>query len=186
MASIYILEQSIDVLYVATDKSGNITRSNELFKQYVSHIKPVEFNDLIVEADKDAIITAVEQARKLSPLPQRAYARTRQKTGAERYAVWNVYSIGDNLYFIGIQLYDISSVASHEHERLKALMSDVAFMAAHEVRQPLSSLLSLIDLMATATGVNEECTELLNMAQRSAKDLDGAVAALIKKLSRQL
>ena len=183
MASIFILENSLDVLFARCQDSGNIIRANELFREYVSHIKPVNILDVVVDSDKDEFKIAVDKARKSTPLPCRTYARTRQKNGAERYSVWNVYSIDDHLYFIGVQLFDVNSVESYEHERLKSLLSDAEFIVSHEIRQPLSALLGLFNLI-DSEDLPAEHAELVKMIQKSADELDKNVARFVKKLSR--
>ena len=85
MSSLFILEHSIDLFYVVTDSDGKIFTNNELFKNYVSHIKPTKITDIIsIEGDKIDFIEAIERARKHSPEPSRVNARTRQKNASER------------------------------------------------------------------------------------------------------
>ena len=47
MSAIYILANSIDLLYVVSDYEGKIVSSNDLFKEYSSHIKPKKVSDII-------------------------------------------------------------------------------------------------------------------------------------------
>ena len=47
MASLHILESSIDLFYVITDKDGKIVTSNDLFREYSSHIKPNNILDIV-------------------------------------------------------------------------------------------------------------------------------------------
>ena len=57
MASLHILESSIDLFYVITDKDGNIAASNELFKEYSSHIKPANILDIAAnDSDRDELL----------------------------------------------------------------------------------------------------------------------------------
>ena len=186
MASVYILETSPDLLYAVTDMNGNVTKSNELFRQYTSHIKPVLITDIITESDLDDFIKSIDHAKQISPNPFRTYAQTRQKTGAHRYNVWNIYLINSSLHFIGVQLFDVTSVTAHEHERLKQLIQDVAFMASHELRQPASSLKGLIELLRTQAADLRELSELIDMAKESVDKTDAAINQLVKRLTRQI
>lgn len=186
MASVYILETSPDLLYAVTDTSGKVTKSNELFRQYTSHIQPNIITDIITDADRDDFIQAIDRAKQISPNPYRTYAQTRQKTGANRYNVWNIYLINSALHFIGVQLFDVTSVTSHEHERLKQLIQDVAFMASHELRQPASSLKGLIELLKSQAADLRELSELIDMAKESIDKTDAAINQIVKRLTRQI
>ena len=185
MATIYLLENSLDVLYACCEQDGKIVKTNELLREFTSHIKPVNFLDIVSEADKDDFIAAIGKAKSHKPNPVRAYARTRTKTGADRFCVWNVYDMG-KLYIKGYQLFDVTSVTAHEYERLKQLLSDANFSVSHEIRQPLTSLQGLIDLLSSLTDMPEDAAELIAMLGDSAKAVDKAVQDLIRKLSRQI
>ena len=182
----YILETSPDLLYAVTDTSGKVTKSNELFRQYTSHIQPNSITDIITDADRDDFIQAIERAKQTSPNPYRTYAQTRQKTGANRYNVWNIYLINSALHFIGVQLFDVTSVTAHEHERLKQLIQDVAFMASHELRQPASSLKGLIELLKLQAADLRELSDLIDMAKESVDKTDAAINQIVKRLTRQI
>ena len=63
MSSLFILENSIDLFYVVTDEHGLIVSSNQLFKNYSSHIKPSKISDIIsIEGDQEDFIKAVQLA----------------------------------------------------------------------------------------------------------------------------
>jgi hypothetical protein len=94
MASLHILESSIDLFYVITDQDGQIVTSNDLFREYSSHIKPRNILDIAAQdSDRDELVNAIEKSRKKSPEPIRVYARTKQKMASERYNMWNIYHI---------------------------------------------------------------------------------------------
>ena len=186
VASVYILETSPDLLYAVTDTSGTVTKSNELFHLYTSHIQPNAITDIIIDSDRDDFIQAIERAKQLSPNPYRTYAQTRQKTGANRYNVWNIYLINSAMHFIGVQLFDVTSVTAHEHERLKQLIHDVAFMASHELRQPASSLKGLIELIKTQAADLRELSALIDMAKESVDKTDAAINQIVKRLTKQI
>ena len=188
MSSLFILESSIDLFYVVTDESGLIVSSNELFKNYVSHIKPSKIGEIIsIEGDKDDFIKAIDTARKHSPEPSRVYARTRQKNTSDRYNVWNCFAIEDTLHFIGVQIVDVTSINSHDHERQRRLLEEFRFMLSHEIRQPLTNISGLVQLMLNHPMSNDsEKRDLLKMIHTSVNKLDDAIKVLIKKAAREL
>lgn len=185
MATIYLLENSLDVLYACCEQDGKIVKTNELLREFTSHIKPNNFLDIVSDADKDDFIAAISKAKSHKPNPVRAYARTRTKTGADRFCVWNVYDMG-KLYIKGYQLFDVTSVTAHEYERLKQLLTDASFNASHDIRQPLSSLIGLIDILKGIPDLPEDAIEVIDMISVSGAATDKALNDLIRKLSRQI
>ena len=188
MSSLFILEHSIDLFYVVTDSDGKIFTNNELFKNYVSHIKPTKITDIrSIEGDKEDFLKAIEIARKQSPEPSRVYARTRQKNTSDRFNVWNCFAISDTLHFVGIQIVDVTSISSHDHERQKLLLEEFRFMLSHEIRQPLTNIAGLVQLMLDhPVANNTEKRDLLKMIHTSVNKLDDAIKVLIKKAAREL
>ena len=188
MSSLFILENSIDLFYVVTDQDGVIVSNNQLFKNYVSHIKPKKITEIInIAGDKEDFIDAIARARKYSPEPSRVYARTKQKNASDRYNVWNCFAIDDTLHFVGIQIIDVTSISSHEHERQKMLLEEFRFMLSHELRQPLTSISSLVQMLRDHPSANDnEKRDLLAMINTSVQKLDDAIKALVKKAAREL
>ena len=75
MASLHILESSIDLFYVITDQDGQIVTSNDLFREYSSHIKPRNILDIASnDSDRDELVNAIEKSRKKTPQPIRYFA----------------------------------------------------------------------------------------------------------------
>jgi nitrogen-specific signal transduction histidine kinase len=173
---------------VVTDESGLIISSNELFKNYSSHIKPSKISDIIsIEGDKEDFIKAIQLARKHTPEPSRVYARTRLKNTIDRYNIWNCFAIEDTLHFVGIQLVDVTSINSHDYERQKLLLEEFRFMLSHEIRQPLTNIAGLVQLMLDhPVANNNEKRDLLKMIHTSVNKLDDAIKILIKKAAREL
>jgi signal transduction histidine kinase len=188
MSSLFILEHSIDLFYVVTDQDGKIVSNNELFKNYVSHIKPTKITDIIsIEGDKDDFIEAIERARKQSPEPSRVYARTRQKNTSDRYNVWNCFAIADTLHFVGIQMVDVTSISSHDYERQRVLLEEFRFMLSHELRQPLTNISGLVQMLMQHHSADDvDRKDLLGMIHTSVNKLDDAIKILIKKAAREL
>lgn len=188
MASLHILESSIDLFYVITDEHGLIVASNDFFKEYSSHIKPGNILDIAAhDSDKDELIRSIKKAVNNSPDAVRVYAKTKQKIGSERYIMWNVYSILDSLHFIGIQLVDVTSISAHEHERQKQLLEEFRFMLSHELRQPLTSIGGLVRMLLDHPEATEqEKSGIMLMIANSVDRLDEVVKLLIKKATRQI
>lgn len=188
MASLHILESSIDLFYVISDQDGQIVASNDLFKEYSSHIKPSNIMDIAAhDSDKDELLRAIKKAKKNTPDAIRVYAKTKQKIGSERYNMWNVYSIMDSLHFIGIQLVDVTSISAHEHERQKVLLEEFRFMLSHELRQPLTSIGGLVRMLLDHPEATEqEKSSIMIMIASSVDRLDEVVKLLVKKATRQI
>jgi hypothetical protein len=189
MLTRYILTNSIDLLYIVTDSVGTIVSSNDLFKEYISHIKPSKVTDVMADgSDKDSCIEAVIKAKVLLPIPIRFYAQTKQKSGSLKWNLWNVYYILDTLHFIGVPIMDVTSITSHEYERQKKLLEDFRFMLSHELRQPLTSVAGLVKLMIEKDTLEDEGenSDLLLMIQQSVQRLDDSIHALVNKAAQQL
>jgi signal transduction histidine kinase len=188
MASLHILESSIDLFYVITDKDGNIVTTNDLFREYSSHIKPGNILDIAAQdSDRDELLAAIRKAQTKSPDPIRAYAKTKQKISSERFNMWNVYSIVDMLHFIGIQLVDVTSISNHEYERQKMLLEEFRFTLSHELRQPLTSIGGLVKMINEHTwATDQERDGVMKMLEDSVEKLDNVIRLLVKKATRQL
>jgi signal transduction histidine kinase len=189
MSAIYILANSIDLLYVVSDYEGKIVSSNDLFKEYSSHIKPKKVSDIISDdTELDDYVQSVKRAIEITPNPVRIYARTKQKNSGLRWCLWNCYAILGSLHFVGFQITDVTSITSHEHEKQKQLLEEFRFMLSHELRQPLTSVAGVVKLLLDKEGKMEdsEQTELLKMVDDSMKRLDESIHLLVKKATRQL
>jgi nitrogen-specific signal transduction histidine kinase len=183
----YILHNSIDLLYVTTDADGNIVFSNELFKEYVSHIQPKKISDFIPDAvDMDEILVAIQKAKKTPYDAVRVYVKIKQKNQTLRWNLFNVYFILNSIHLVGFPILDVTSVTNHEFEKQKALLEDLRFMLSHEIRQPLTAIAGLVDMMLQNTDNEINNTDLLTMMKDSAKRLDDAIQRTVKKSTRQL
>jgi signal transduction histidine kinase len=185
----YLLANSLDILYCVTDADGKIVSSNELFKEFVSHIRPtIILNILADSVDEDELIDAIKKA-KLTPLvPVRVYLKVRGKNNSFRWNVFNIYSILNSIHLVGFQIIDVTSITAHEHEKQKVLLEDFRFMLSHEIRQPMTSIAGLIKIMLEKND-SEDSSEniaLLKMVNQSVIDLDAAIHNLVKKAARQI
>jgi len=183
----YILSNSLDILYTVTDKDGLIVSKNDLFKEYTSHIQPKKISDVIVEeTDLDGLVSAIEKAKSTPLVPVRVYFQTKQKNGSSRWNLFNVYSILNSLHFVGFQIIDVTSITSHEHEKQKLLLEDFRFMLSHEIRQPMTSIAGLVNLLLDKSEENSDNVELLKMINQTVINLDEAIHKLLKKAARQI
>jgi signal transduction histidine kinase len=189
MSTRYILTNSIDLFYLVTDESGAIIGSNDLFKEYTSHIKPKNVSEIISDsADLTDFVNSVNKAKESGPLPIRFYAKTKQKNGSTRWNLWNIYFILNSLHFVGLPITDVTSITSHEHEKQKQLLEDFRFMLSHELRQPLTSIAGLVKMLIEKdfTSTDEENIKLLEMVNLSVEQLDKSIHNLVKKATRQI
>jgi signal transduction histidine kinase len=183
----YLLYNSIDLLYVTADSDGKIVFANDLFKEYTSHIQPKKINDFIPDSvDMDDILNAIEKAKKLPYDAVRVYIKIKQKNQTMRWNLFNVYFILNSIHLVGFPILDVSSITSHEFERQKILLEDIRFMLSHEIRQPLTAIAGLVDMMLRNMDENLKNEELLKMMQESVKRLDESVQRTIRKSTRQL
>lgn len=188
MSLLYILDNSIDVFYLVTTQDGDIISSNDLFKEYISHIKPKNIADIAAtDGDRDDLINAINKSKNKSPEPIRVYAKTKQKTGSLRYNVWNIYTILDSIHYVGMQIIDVTSIAAHEHERQKILLEEFRFMLSHELRQPLTSIGGLVRMLKDNSNASDkERQEVMAMIDDSVNRLDEVIRLLVRKAARQI
>jgi len=176
----------LDLFYVVTDLQGNIITSNSLFKSYISHIQPKKITDIVtIETDREDLIAAIKKSIKQSPEPSRVYARTKHKKLSERYNVWNCFTIGDRITFLGVQLVDVTSITAHEYERQRALLEEFRFILSHELRQPFVNIKPLTKMLRD-TNVDDEKIALLEMVDACVDKLDEAMRQLINKAAREI
>lgn len=188
MSSTFIIEYSIDFLYVACQSDGKIVSKNYLFKQYTSHIQPKSIRDIFVDTeDIQEMVDTVVKAKALSPDPIRFYAKTKQKTKGEKWLLWNVYYILDSLHFMGTELGDVISITSHDYERQKKLLEDFRFMLSHEIRQPLTSIAGIVSIITKNTKDSEiDKISMLKMLDKSVDELDSSIKALVNMAAREI
>jgi len=183
----YLLSNSLDILYAVSDKDGLIVFTNDLFKEYTSHIRPNKISDIISEeTDLDELVSAIEKSKTNNLTPVRVYFQIKQKNGSRRWNLFNVYSILNSLHFVGFQIVDVTSITSHEYEKQKMLLEDFRFMLSHEIRQPMTSIAGLVNLLLDKSDDNSDNNDLLKMINQTVLDLDAAIHKLVKKASRQI
>jgi signal transduction histidine kinase len=189
MSARYILANSIDLFYVVADTHGVIIGSNDLFREYSSHIKPKNVAEIIAnDSDLTDFVDSISKSKENSPAPTRFYAMTKQKNGSLRWNLWNIYYILNSLHFVGLPITDVTSITSHDYEKQKQLLEDFRFMISHELRQPLTSIAGLVQMLIEKdySQTDEENIILLKMLNSSVEQLDESINVLIKKATRQI
>jgi nitrogen-specific signal transduction histidine kinase len=161
--------------------------ANDLFKEYTSHIQPKKINDFIPDnVDMDEMVAAIERAKKIPYDAVRVYIKIKQKNQVLRWNLFNVYFILNSIHLVGFPIVDVTSITSHEFERQKTLLEDLRFMLSHEIRQPLTAIAGLVDMMLQNTNSEINNTDLLQMMKDSSKRLDEAIQRIVKKSTRQI
>jgi signal transduction histidine kinase len=82
---------------------------------------------------------------------------------------------------------DVTSISSHDHERQKVLLEEFRFMLSHELRQPLTNISGLVQMLMQHHSADDvDRKDLLGMIHTSVNKLDDAIKILIKKAAREL
>ncbi len=183
MSASYILSEALDFMHCITDLDGQILKSNELFKEYTSHIKPAKISDIIADNDDlDRYLEQVNKANESSPKPVRLFTLIRQKTGANHYMLWNVYVILGSINFLGTQVPDFNSKAAIENYNSDKLLQYCLFTLNHDV---INNVVTTEGLIKVAMDEHPESDILKMIAECNYKEKI-ALISLNKKLSREL
>ena len=176
-----ILENSIHVFYVCSDKEGEITYSNELFNTFASHISPTNIEHFItIQEDLELLKKSMGRAVDSSPFPFSFQCRLLHKNGAKRWSTWEVAFGKDTFHFVGIQLFDVVSISSHDYEMQKRVLENIAWIQSHKVRKPLANIIALSELMAKGKDYSSEKLEVLTMLKTSADELDDVIREIVE------
>lgn len=189
MSAKYILQNSLLNLYVVTDEEGNIMSQNESFENSVSHIKPKNFMDIISdESDYSEVKTAIQKAKDKFPDPKSFHAKTRQKNGAQRWFIWEVFYMVGKLHFCGHDILDVVSVVSYEYERQKQLLEEIKFVQEHELGQPLMSIIGINNIIQDYSKEKNdtEIESLTLMLKESSQKLNDVMNKIRKMANKQL
>lgn len=141
MSASYILSDSLFIMHCITDFDGNILKTNDLFKEYASHIKPRKITDVINDNDDlETYLLKVNKAKELSPSPVEMFTLIKQKTGENHYMMWNVYVFLASINFVGTEIPDLSSKVKIQNHKHKKLLQNVQFSLNHDVLNYTSSI----------------------------------------------
>jgi hypothetical protein len=186
----YILQNSLLNLYAITDLDGEIFYQNDHFETSLSHIRPINFLDIITdESDFPEVKTAIYKAKERFPDPRSFHAKTKQKNGALRWFIWEVFCMNNKLHFCGHDILDVVSVVSYEYERQKELLEEIKFIQEHELRQPLMSILGINRIIEAHQNSKEEDSEmnsLILMQKESLEKVDYVINKINKMANRKL
>ena len=175
-----ILENSLHVFYVCCNKEGDITYSNELFNTFASHISPTNVEHFItIQEDMELLKKSMGRAVDGSPFPFSFQCRLLHKNGAKRWSTWEVAFGKDTFHLVGIQLFDVVSISSHEYEQQKRVLENIAWIQSHKVRKPLANIIALSELMAKSKDYSSEKLEVLSMLRTSSQELDGVIREIV-------
>jgi light-regulated signal transduction histidine kinase (bacteriophytochrome) len=82
---------------------------------------------------------------------------------------------------------DVTSISSHDYERQRVLLEEFRFMLSHELRQPLTNISGLVQILMQHQGASDvDRKDVLTMIHTSVNKLDDAIKILIKKAAREL
>jgi hypothetical protein len=171
-----ILENSLHAFYLCSSDEGEITYSNELFNDFASHISPTNIEHFItIDNDKDLMKKAMDKAVERSPFPSSFQCRLKQKNGASRWSTWEVaFGLG-TFHFMGIQLFDVVSISSHEYDTQRRVLENIAWIQSHKVRKPLANIIALSELIAKTPGIDKDKLEVISMLKTSSEELDDVI-----------
>jgi signal transduction histidine kinase len=81
---------------------------------------------------------------------------------------------------MGVQLFDVVSITSHQYEEQTRLLEKIAWIQSHKVRRPLANIMGLISLMEKS----QSNSELLPMLSKSAEELNDVIQSIVTLASR--
>jgi hypothetical protein len=184
VSALFLLENSASCLYAKMGVDKVFTYRNDLFKSNFAHIKPVKFDHLVSdEEDTDEIQLAFDRAKKTPNNPRVFNCRTLKRNGVHQWIVWEVCYIMGEYHLLGVMLYDVVSSTSHQYEKLKKQLEDVKSIIAHDLRQPLRSIVGLNSLLQQVDKKTDpwEYANLLRMLNESTQQLDDVFKRAIER-----
>lgn len=184
MSALFLLENSASCLYAKASIDRAFTYRNDLFKTTFTHIKPLQFDHLISDAeDSDEVSLAFERAKKNPNNPRVFNCRTLKRNGVHQWIVWEVCFIMGEFHLLGVMLYDVVSATSHQYEKMKKQLEDVKSIIAHDLRQPLRSIVGLNGLLQQLDKKTDpkEYANLLRMLNESTQQLDDVFKRAIER-----
>jgi hypothetical protein len=194
MSVIHIVDKHPEWLYAITDTECKILKSNEAFKDFTVHIRPTKFSDIVSDKkDLDHMLEAIEKAKEKPLEPIKFFFQTKQIDHTMHWGKWFVFFIAGKFYFCGNDRSDIGSMITYEAVSREKLLEYVNRFINHDIRQPLTSIMGVINVLVT-DGTNEEMLlltpkdnfEMIVMAKAMVEDMDEKLNTLIKKLGREM
>jgi signal transduction histidine kinase len=181
-----LLDRSVSYFYFRT-MVEEIVYMNDNFDNHLSHIQPKHLTDFItIEQDVDNVRKTLKKAQTTPTYPVVCYFRVRQKNGASRWMLWEVFESDSTYHFIGAPLYDVVSIKSYEYDQIRNLLETIAWEWSHRTRRPLTSVIGLARFLDKNETMSNEDREAISMLLSSAKELDEVIEQLTDILSRNL
>jgi hypothetical protein len=173
-----ILENSLNVYFFRSDEDQKIVYKNSLFESYCDHIQPKSISDFIkIEGDYEKALLACEKSKRITPFPVSLQCRLPQSTGALRWSTWEVCYDEGTFHWMGVQLFDVVSITSHQYEEQKRLLDKIAWIQSHKVRRPLANIMGIVSLMNKSKG--DISDDLINMLSKATEELDEILQSIV-------
>lgn len=181
MSEKYILAKSDAIIYFVTDLEGNITYQNDMFTEYMSHIRPKSVFDILADdSDHESCINTIKKSNDTPNIPFKVWLKMKQKNGGLKWHKLEISTLLDEMYFLGHAVNDITSVTQDEYHAQSRLIQEISFMINHDNIQPLDSALGLINMLPKT--LDEKLFKMLKKAVENAIE---AQTKLAKKVSRK-
>lgn len=172
-----------------TDEEGNLVMMNDVFKELVGLEK--ETTTISIWKLFPEEFASVYHKNNMEVLRINETLRTEEisidKFGNKRIFIVYKFPVtaSDNKRLIGGWSIDLTEQKAAEQkiiehtERLK----EIAFLQSHEVRRPLSNILSIVELIQEERELkdNDKCSFLLDYLKGCAEELDDIIKKITKK-----
>lgn len=190
MASAHILNSHPELFYLVSDDDGKILRQSKSFKEFVSHIKPLNFRDIVtVDADWDEVYDALVDSKKRPAEHVSFSCQTKGKTGRLRYVKWHVYYVVSSYHFTGMQILEDVPASAIELQKKNEQIESILHAIHHDLRQPMRSLSGLISLRHDLMKVGDSQEDLIETERlivEATKKVDDAFQEILIRVERRI
>jgi PAS domain S-box-containing protein len=172
-----------------TDEQGNLVMVNDVFKELVGLDKEAANTSIweLFPAD----LASVYHKNNMEVLRTKEILRTEEisvdKFGNTRSFIVYKFPVitKDNKTLIGGWSIDITEKKATEQKLMahSELLKEIAFLQSHEVRRPLSNMLTIVELLEIKSDIHkdDELIELLSYLKQSAIELDMVIKKIMHK-----
>ena len=187
MASSHVLHTHPEMFYlIASEGNCAIITVNDAFKDYVSHIKPQSFSDIVgVDTELEDVQKALQKSKKNKPEPVKFYCQVRGKNGILKFVEWYVWSYSGLYHFSGQRMVDATNRTAIEAERLEAMLEDFKHALEHDLGQPITSLSRIVSLILQEAD-DKERTSLLRLLEETNNKIVVAWNDISNRVHRKL
>jgi PAS domain S-box-containing protein len=172
-----------------TDEEGNLVMMNDVFKDAVGLEKEVTTKS-IWELFPPEFALMYHQ-NNMEVLRTNEILRTEEisidKFGNTRSFIVYKFPVrtSENKILVGGWSIDITEKKAAEQKLIEHTerLNEIAFLQSHEVRRPLSNILSIVELMQEEDELkeNDKCSDLLRYLRQSAAELDDIINKIAMK-----